>query len=309
MEQQKLINKPKKRETNIEILRIIAILLIIAHHFSVHGEFNFSMSEISVNRLWIQFIQIGGKIGVDIFVLISGYFLINAKQTKINKILKLWIQIFIYSIGIFLIFVATGFAPNWMKDLGKSIFPITNSHWWFISTYFVLYLLSPYLNKLLTQLDKKSYLKLIVLTTICWCVIPTIFNSSFQSNDLIWFIYLYALSGYIRLHFDKNAISSKKCILIALSIVIIVFLTTVIFDIIGLQNQYIGSYYSTYFYGMQTLPILIISLFLFLGFLNLKVKHNKVINAIAAATFGVYLIHDDIYIRNFLWKTERNVMM
>ena len=65
-----------KRQSNIELLRIVAMLLIIAHHFSLHGGFVFSTASITVNRLWIQFIQIGGEIGINVFVLISGYFLI-----------------------------------------------------------------------------------------------------------------------------------------------------------------------------------------------------------------------------------------
>ena len=66
-------NKLKiNRQSNIELLRIIAMIFIIAHHFAVHGGFNFSTDIITVNSLWIQFIKIGGKIGVNIFVLISG---------------------------------------------------------------------------------------------------------------------------------------------------------------------------------------------------------------------------------------------
>ena len=41
---------------------------------------------------------------------------------------------------------------------------------------------------------------------------------------------------------------------------------------------------------------------MFLGFSKLKINQNRLINIISSATFGVYLIHDDIYIRPFLWK-------
>ena len=51
------------RQSNIELLRIVAMVLIVAHHFAVHGGFDFPLANITVNRLWIQFIQIGGKIG------------------------------------------------------------------------------------------------------------------------------------------------------------------------------------------------------------------------------------------------------
>lgn len=61
-------NKNSVRQSNIELLRIIAMVMIVGHHFAVHGwEGGFPYPSISVNRLWIQFIQMGGKIGVNVF--------------------------------------------------------------------------------------------------------------------------------------------------------------------------------------------------------------------------------------------------
>lgn len=291
-----------KRQSNIELLRIVAMILIVAHHFSVHGGFEFPASSVTVNKLWIQFIQIGGKIGVNIFVLISGYFLIDAKNVKISKILKLWLRIFTYSVILFLVFVLTGVEPFQIREVIIRIFPVTLSHWWFPSTYFVLYLLSPYLNKLLKSLDKNAYQKLIVLTTVCWCIIPTFFESSYQSNNLIWFMYLYAVAGYIKLHITNINISNKKCIIIALILTALTFLVTVGLDFIGIKVP-IAIKYTTYLYGMQTLPIMLISLFMFLGFLKTDIKYSKAVNTLASTTFGVYLIHDDGFMSKFLWHS------
>ena len=88
MEKQVELKKPKIRESNIELLRILAMIMIIAHHFACHSNFDFPLTEVTFNRVWIQFMHLGGKIGVDVFVLISGYFLINQKEIKVNKVLK-----------------------------------------------------------------------------------------------------------------------------------------------------------------------------------------------------------------------------
>lgn len=50
------------RQSNIELLRIIAMLLIVAYHFGIHSGFNYSTDSITINRLWVQFIQGGGKL-------------------------------------------------------------------------------------------------------------------------------------------------------------------------------------------------------------------------------------------------------
>ena len=83
----KFNNRGNLRQSNIELLRIITMFFIVAHHFAVHSGFDFPVNTISINRLWIQFIQIGGKIGVDIFVLISFVFkkIINTVQRSMNS--------------------------------------------------------------------------------------------------------------------------------------------------------------------------------------------------------------------------------
>ena len=96
------VNEKRLRQSNIELLRIVSMIMIVAHHFSVHGNFKFPIDTLTVNRLWTQFIQMGGKIGVDIFVLISGYFLVSSVTIKKEKVIKLWLQIFTYSVVLFL---------------------------------------------------------------------------------------------------------------------------------------------------------------------------------------------------------------
>ena len=305
MEQQNTLNNRKNRQSNIELLRIIAMILIVAHHISVHGLFDFQTSEITINSLWIQFLSIGGKIGVNIFVLISGYFLIKEKSTKIGKILKLWMQIFLYSVIIYIVFVITGEKQFGIKEAIKSFLPITFSQWWFAAAYFVLYLISPYVNKLLNCLDKKEYQKMLVLMAICWCIIPTFFTKGFQSNNLIWFIYVYSVGGYIRKYDINNIFINVKCITISIIIAILTFISVIVFDFIGIRIPTAGEH-ATYLFGLQKIPTMIISILIFVGFINLKIKNNKFINIIASTTFGIYLIHDNRNLRNYLWDTVFN---
>ena len=59
----------KKRESNIELLRILSMFMIIGHHFSVHGKFIVEETSF-INNIWIQLLFSGGKIGVNIFIII-----------------------------------------------------------------------------------------------------------------------------------------------------------------------------------------------------------------------------------------------
>ena len=292
----------KSRSSNFEVLRIIAMIMIVAHHFSIHGDFVMKVSSLSLNTFFLQFLKLGGKIGVNIFVLISGYFLINSDCVKLKKIMKLWCQIFFYSLGIYLIFTLLGSHKFSIIDCFKSCLPIIYNKYWFASCYFILYLFVPYINRFVKSMDKISYKKLLVLMFIIWSVIPTITNQLVQMNYLIWFLFLYLLSGYIRLYFDDSKKTYKQYFTRTIIVYILTFVITIIMDILCLKWPYFNKY-TTYLYGMNQLPILIISIFLFLTFKKLNIKNIKIINVVASATFGVYLIHDNPISRTFLWKT------
>ncbi|MGF7012209.1 surface polysaccharide O-acyltransferase-like enzyme [Lachnospiraceae bacterium PF1-22] len=296
------ISKSKSRQSSIELLRIVAMIMIIAHHLSVHSGFDFSSEPLSLNHFWILLLEMGGKIGVNIFILISGYFLITTTSLKIDKVLKLWMQIFTYSFFIFFIFLILGSTPFNLKELITNLLPITFSQWWFASTYFVLYIISPYINRLLLSLSKKEYQRLLALIILFWSFSATLWGQTFLSDNLQWFICLYIISGYLRLHWNNSLVSGAKYLIFAIFIILLNYILTITFNFLGAKISY-GSGAPGRLYSMQSLPILLIAISLFLGFINLNIGSRPRINIISAATFGVYLIHDNNYIRPFIWQT------
>ena len=136
----------KTRDSNIELLRIVCILMIIAHHFAIHPVWNFDTNSITANRVLVQALCIGGKLGVNCFLLISGYYLVGSKGRSIKSIARIWLQIFFYSVGITLLFVALGKTEFNIKSLVSACLPITTVTWDYASTYFVLILFTPFLN-------------------------------------------------------------------------------------------------------------------------------------------------------------------
>ncbi len=283
----------KERQSNIELLRIVSMIFIIFSHFSSHG--NFIIDAININGVYLQIIQILGKIGVNIFVFISGYFLITKKDLEKKKLLLLWLQILFYSIVMYFIFEVFMYKRFSITSFIKSCFPITLKHWWFASTYFVLYLLHPYVNRMLNSLDRAEYKKLLMILTILWCILPTLTTKELECNNLLWFLYLYSLSGYLKLYPDVlERWNLKKCTLFTLVSFLIAIVLIVLFDCIKVDYRIL--------FGIQKLPTLIISILVFILFNKISIKNNKYINNIAKQTFGIYLIHDNYIIRNFIWK-------
>lgn len=294
----KIIN----RNTSIELLRIISMIMIMFHHFAYHGNFEWNFNEVTLPHLWYDFILMGGKVGVDIFVLISGYFLIEntEKLFQPKKLLKFWGQVVFYSIMTYLLSVMLRLNAFEIKQLIKVCLPITYPGWWFASTYFMLYLIHPFLNKLLHGLSKTEYQYLILMMVLCWSIIPTATTQLFESNSLLWFVTLYGIAGYVNLYGGNQKLQSKHFFSLYFMVLIITYTVSTTFLFLGTKKEE-WSTHAIDFFEIERLPILLMAITLFMGFVTLKMNYHKWINMIASATFGVYLIHDSSYIRYYLW--------
>lgn len=292
-----------KRDSSIELLRIISMLMIIGHHFSVHGGFFFHHRQITGNMLFLQWLSLGGKIGVNLFVLISGYFLVTSSGIRIRKAVKLWLQIFFYSAAIFAVSCLTGLTEFTVRGLVAALVPIVSKQWWFASSYFFLYLLSPVINRGLGKLTQRKHLLLLAVLAVFWYVVPVFTWLPERIRDLMWFLFLYCISGYLRLHNSARRHRAGTWLAIGAGVLLLSFGYAVL--LLEFQANYRSSYETVYFQTWQML-MLLAAIPLLLGFLRLNMKNSAVINRLAAASFGVYLIHDSDYVRYFLWRDLLN---
>lgn len=291
----------KTRNSNFELLRILSMFMIIAHHYSVHGHFEFIYG-IRPNNMLLDFLYLGGQIGVILFVLISGYYMIHS-EFKLKKLFKLELQILFYSIIValfFYLFRCDSVGTLTVSNLVQSLFPTINYTYWFSTTYIVLYLMVPYLNKLLLSIKKKDFINLLILGLLGCILIPTFAGKDLGIGRVLYFAYFYSIGAYFKLY----PIKAKKLTWLLFSILsyFFLFLTTQCFQILA---NYDPSYSSSiyYFAGINSFIILFISISIFGFFQSFSIKNNRLINTIASTTFGIYLIHDNPYMRNFLWIT------
>lgn len=223
---------------------------------------------------------------------------------KFKKLLKLILEVLIYSIGIMLIFYLLGFAEFNLKDMVRCILPISHSLYWFVTTYVVLYILSPFINKFIKTCSQKEYLTILGVLLLLSSLIPTFLLGSFGIGNVGLFIVFYLIAAYIRLYPKsmRGMFNNKKSALILTAVSFgVLYLSVILFDIIGLVIPII-SQYATYFMNLSSPIAILCAISLFLVFKNLHVGNNKIINQVALSMFGVYLIHDNLFIRPFLWN-------
>ena len=275
-----------QRDSRFELLRIISMILIIMHHFACHGGYNFDASVSALNKAVVDIFIVGGKIGVNVFLLISGYFMID-KKFKFSKLIKLLLEVFFYSFVIYILFVIFGKTQFNISAFAKNVFPTITKQYWFITYYIILYILSPFINKLINSLHKGELLALVLVLLTFQVIIPMISSNYFSYAG--WFITIYLISAYIRLYSNKFFDSFKWNLLLFLGSLLAIILFNVFLGI-GL-------------YSINNIVAVICSVSLFCTFKNIKKPiYSKFINIVSSTTLGIYLIHDNNFIRCFLWR-------
>lgn len=287
-----------RRNSNIELLRIIAICMIIGYHYVVHGYF--AEGGVLYNII-LDIISMGGKIGVNIFCIIMGYFGVKSINVDLEKIIKTEFQVFFYSyLGLAIICIV---SPNLIsfENIVQTIFPVITGHYWFFTSYIIVFCFSVLFNQFLLHLSRENYIKLLVLCYVIWGLIP-FFTAQESSgmfwNQLIWFFVMYFTGAFIYLH--PVRISCKMYY-----IGILVSATGMIlsFVVLELMSQRIDFFkgHTTYFRWSNS-PFSIISSISLFEIANVsKKKVNATINTIAGCTLGIYLLHENIFIQKILW--------
>ena len=293
------------RSSNLELLRIFSMFLIVCHHFAVHSGFKLmATNDISFNILWTQFLAIGGKLGVDLFVLISGYFLIKS-NAKPSSLLRLWLLTAFYGMGLYIIFSLTGDVKFSVRELLINFLGLLTRTYWFVTCYAVMFIFSPFIANALRGMSKEAYKWLLFLSVILWSLIPTLAiaqNIKYYYSSLIWFFVLFAIAGYLRLYVDVSKLSRR--FLLSLTFISLFFIV-LYYVCIDIYVKIYGRGYNDWFFWARenSFFVLVLSIAIFVLFLKLKDFKSKLVNYVSATMFGVYLIHDNYYVRKFVWRT------
>lgn len=292
----------KNRQSSLELLRIISMITIISLHYVVNSGLMglYDYNSITGNMIFLQFFSSIGKAGVNVFILISCYFMCTSKLTW-KRVLKLFLEIEFYSIIIFIIFSITGYTEFNLANAARTVLTVVYTlNVSFTGSFMVFYLLIPFLNRTLKSFSKNAHRNLCAILIFIFTIIPTFFKND-TWNYIGWFVTIYYIASYIRLYPSKYT-EEKKYSLVTLIISFGLIFSSIIFvDYVGKKFGFTNAYYMCS--DSNKLLAVTCAVSAFLLFKNINMGYRKWINIIASTTFGVYLIHTrGEAMRNFLWK-------
>lgn len=286
------------RDSNIELLRIVLMLMIIGFHLIVHGaQMGGPVGDHVINNessVAYVFLKSFLVVAVNCFVFISGFYRITF---KIKTLLSLFFQAVFYSLAINLAVDMLSLEYISAKMYIKAMFAAFSGIWWFLTAYMGLYLLSPLLNNAIDTFNKYQFLFILISVTLINSVSGFVFgagpivgtNSGFS---LISFVHIYLIAQYISKYANLDKLTKySPAVYIVSSLTVFVL---AIFSITQLSQSGMGKIYA---YNNPLVLAAAVSFFFF--FKNLHFK-SGLINSISPYVLGIYLFHDHPLTRKYL---------
>jgi len=304
----------KKRNAGIDLIRIITMFGIVYAHLLFAGNVipKYNRYKKKLIKLFTYFFYNNNG-----FALISG--VIGYKSIKYSNLLYLWLYVVFYSVGIRYYYLKCKQGARINGALYADYYPVIYNRYWYFSSYFGMFIFLPAVNKGLQYLSKPEF-KLLVMSILCifvfWVNYINFRIDVFKLNggkSPIWLLCLYIVGVYIG-RFNLVYTGIKRYIIILIYLFIYLFLSFIYnkyidYTIININGNYktilrnfIKKLMNASFNGfIRTMQAIIIILF----FLQLKYNKylSKFITFFGPLTFGVYLIHDNVNVRNNYIKT------
>lgn len=308
----------KKRQLNYELLRILAMIMIVCLHYLSKGGLLGSpaRADMTLTGYAVWLVEAFCLVSVNVYVLISGYFGVNAqaglsdgRKLTFREVLKrpvrIWKQVFFYSMLFGCGALVIGVQEFDLYQFFSYCFPVVTEHYWFATYYIILCLLMPFLNAGISCLDEREtrylLLGLLLVFSVSKTVIPMHLPWDKYGYDSPWFVVLYLTGAYLGKYEAPLIRTGRRAAALYLGSVMTVFASFVLIRLIYLRTGRLEAMINYgYAYNFLFCYTGAVGLFLLFRTGHVPERFRKPVELFSGSAFGVYLIHEHINIR-YAW--------
>lgn len=290
-----------ERACNFELLRILGMFLIVWHHYGGEKSIQFdrgSENYLWINELFIRSMETTGKIGVSIFLLLTGYFQ-NGRAVKTSSIARTWFQTVCWSYILAGVWYMQG-KNIYIRGAHIIFFPVLKRNYWFVSTYISVACFSGWIAAICRNATPAQYVTGLVtlfaiMSLFTWDNFVAFCNTQ-------WFMFVIALGGFLRRFSRKLEWITMRMLVTALILVSAVVYGSIY---MCLFHDFQWPYRHGGFNALVRENWCPASLFMGIILMMMTERTKKftcpLINRISGLTLGVYLIHENCLIRTEVW--------
>lgn len=291
-----------KRNSGIDFLRIISMIMIVTLHLLGHGGIINEYEMFTAGHYSAWTLEIIAYCAVNCYALISGYVGISSKF-RYSNILNLCINVVFYTLIITSLFGIFSPGSVNLQTFKKAVFPYAYNVYWYFTAYFCMYFFVPFFNHLINTLKHNESTALVFSLFFIFSLLPTIVQSdishTFSGYSALWLSVLYLIGAYIRKHNIGSATKKSTLILLYFTCIAINCFSKffVEYGSVHLWSTAVNSNMLINYCSPTVLATAVLMLIIF-SKLKCGKKSEKIISFFAPLTFGVYLIHDEPLIRS-----------
>lgn len=306
----------KKRMPNMELLRCLAMMMVVVLHYLGKGNLLPAMAgESTSGEIWFDWtgtlawmLEILAIVAVNLYMLISGYFLCNS-SFKLSRLLALLIRLWIYSMLFGVLSAGLGIVAETPVDTHYFLtlmFPVSMNHYWFMTAYLFLYVCLPFVGAAVKRMTKSQLGTACILMLMVFCVtksiLPFRLETDLKGYDFVWYLCVFLAAAYIR-RFGLPALEKKwRGLILYLSCCLLIFGGMMGLRYVFVNTGSFGRIVAICCEYNHILPFLG-AVGLFMAFLGLRLSEriSVPVCAIAPHTLGVYLLHENLGLR-YTWQ-------
>lgn len=282
------------RKSSIELLKIIAIFMIVLSHVSQTvgtGVFlNLSVASTNIRDFVLTVFMYMGSVGSAMFFVCSAWFMLDDDNVKANKIWHMIIDCWIVSVLFLLFYLLRGEELS-SAQIFRSLLPTLNNNNWYIPSYLIIYAFHPVLNKWINSINKKTHQITITIFLCLYLVVFCIARTLLNSSLIFDFVLIYFIVAYCKKYLNINR---RKSIIASIVSFVLLVVLLVITNIIATNNQ---SFSMFTWMNTHNVVSIVFAISVFYVFNSVDFE-NKYINSISSLTLLIYITHENIIFRS-----------
>lgn len=229
--------------------------------------------------------------------MLSGYLCVTKTKMNYKRIMEIYgIQLF-YSILFFALSIP--FYSVTRRDIYRCFLPLTSRQNWYLTSYFGLFFIIPYVNLALVNLAQKELKRLLIILFLLFSLMPLTslkFVDLYRTNNgysFVWLLVMYCFGAYQRMYPKEIKHSLLIYALISLFAYISKMLILVVLNKMNTNFNNYGLYMVLVGY---TSPCMILGAYMLLNYfankkILLSLNLQKIVVFLSAVSFAVFIIH------------------
>ncbi len=302
----------KERESGIELYKVIAIFLIVLSHVIQtltepnyvlgigEGTFiNIATATTDLDVLLLALFRICGALGNNMFFICSAWFLVNSKKMSLKKVIHMVLDVWIINMIVFWGLHAIGIQFQ-ISDTVRTFFPTTFANNWYITCYLLFYLIHPFLNRMLEQLNISEHFALTSFLFMIYFIIPVLPLEEinlFFANELVIFLATYVIVSFIKTYkneWTENLKLNKGILFVSIVSYVVLILSV---DYLGLRTNYFLNRLVRW--NMNNSLFMFLIAFSSFNMMKKKKFINRTINYFYSLSLLVYIFHENLAFRRY----------